>query len=130
MKPETQSFITNLLIGLAVMVIIGGFLFVGQYKIAAVLICTGTGALLVSFALNYADERAQEAVHVQNMLVSLIQQQQTFYTQKIDYLLDRIQTGDPVLSHNLNVPSPPKPPQKQTMNFPVVDGVTVRDAQK
>ncbi len=109
--------------------IIGAFLFLGQYVLALILIGIIGFVLIISFAINYADTRAQEVFHNQNVLAALIQQQQTFYTAKIDYLLDRIQTDDPIVAHNLNAPATPKL-QKQTVNFPVVDGVPVKEVLK
>ena len=124
------NFIIKVLLGIAVLIVIGAFLYYHQFKWAALLIAIGVAGLLISLGLNYADERSREAVHMENIMASLLQQQQEFYTKKIDYLLDRIQIADPIVAHNLNVPAPPKPPGKQTINLPVVDGVEVRDVPK
>jgi hypothetical protein len=129
LKPETQNFIIKLLIGIAVLLVIGGFIFTKQYKFAVLLICVGVAGVLISQFLSYADERSRESVHMENIMASLLQQQQDFYTKKIDYLLDRIQTGDPIVSHNLNVPALQKQPGKQVINLPVVDGVEVMEAK-
>lgn len=117
----------ELFIILALVAIIGAFLFTGQYRLIMIIVVVFGAALTASFCINYADERARESVHMQSMLASLIQQQQDFYTKKIDYLLDRIQTGDPIIAHNLNVPTVPKKTQSQTINLPTVDGVPVRE---
>lgn len=119
----------ELFIIIAVTALIGAFLFTGQYRLIMIVITVFGAVLSASFCINYADERARESVHMQNMLASLIQQQQDFYTKKIDYLLDRIQTGDPVVAHNLNVTAAPKKSQNQTINLPTVDGVPVREAK-
>ena len=117
----------ELFIILALAALISAFLFTGQYRLTMIIIVVFGAVLTVSFCINYADERARESVHMQNVLASLIQQQQDFYTKKIDYLLDRIQTGDPIIAHNLNVPMAPKKPQGQTINLPTIDGVPVRE---
>lgn len=131
MKPELSSFILKILLGIAVLSIIGGFLFYGQFKWAVLLIVVGVAGVLISLFLNYADERARETAFFQGQMVQLLKEQQDFYTKKMDYLLDRIQTGDPVLAHNLNVPPLPKQPSdKQIVNFPTVDGVTLKEVPK
>lgn len=119
----------ELFIILALVAIIGAFLFTGQYRLIMIIIVVFGAALTASFCINYADERARESVHMQNMLASLIQQQQDFYTKKIDYLLDRIQTGDPIVAHNLNVSTMPRKLQSQTINLPTVDGVPVKEVE-
>jgi hypothetical protein len=127
MKPETKNIIANIALSTAGLGITAGFLLARQYKYLLVLLTLAIAAYLIIKGIDFAHERAIDQSNTQTMMMSLLQQQQDFYTKKIDYLLDRIQTGDPIVAHNLNVPPLKKQPGKQFMNFPTVDGVEVQE---
>lgn len=117
----------ELFIIIAIVAIFGGFLLSGQFILAIISIAVFVFGIVAALCINYADERHRESVHIVNITASLLQQQQDSYTKKIDYLLDRIQTGDAVLSHNLNVPLSPRKQETKTINLPTVDGVMVTE---
>jgi hypothetical protein len=70
--------------------------------------------------LEYANERAKDTQMNIGTITGLMKEQNDFWKRREDYLLDRIQTGDPVLSHNLNTESKPKP-VKGVISFPAGD---------
>jgi len=126
-KSDILTFISNIICSLAAIAIAGGFLLAGQYKWLTILITVCVLGYVVIQCLNYAKSQAVEARNCFNQVVILQDKLQTNHNLIERYLLDRIQTGDPIVAHNLNVPAPPKQPGKQIMSFPAVDGVEVKD---
>ena len=109
----------SILGGTAILAIIGGFIYVGRYYLAAAI--TGviiTGIVQVLWMV-YADNRAEDLKQQMNIMVGQQQQQLEFVYNRMNYLIDIALKVDPVTAHSINnVPTAPAPVEPEEYMMP------------
>lgn len=109
----------SILGGTAILAIIGGFIYVGRYYLAAAI--TGviiTGIVQVLWMV-YADNRAEDLKQQMNITAGQQQQQLEFVYNRMNYLIDIALKVDPVTAHSINnVPTAPAPVEPEEYMMP------------
>jgi uncharacterized membrane protein len=130
-----KQTIQNIIVSLIAAAIIGGFLYYGQFKLAAIIIMVAIAGYIVLQFLTFANNQWVQNENMIKIITSLMANQQTnnlkneqMYFNRMTYLQDVLLQVKPEVAHAINnIPeAPPEPPPNQRfMDFPAVDGVPV-----
>ena len=109
----------SILGGTAILAIIGGFIYVGRYYLAAAITGVIIAGIVQVLWMVYADNRAEDLKQQMNIMVGQQQQQLEFVYNRMNYLIDIALKVDPVTAHSINnVPTAPAPVEPEEYMMP------------